>query len=91
VKSTKAFRSRARLRRWKRARSSRSARSASSITSAPAETRCGTLSCETSNASVVQPFAVLAQIDAKWLFPLPRGPCRRSTVSGHSGQLSMTA
>ena len=33
--------------------------------------------------------AVVAQIEARWLLPLPRGPISRRIVSGQSGQLSM--
>jgi hypothetical protein len=45
----------------------------------------------TSDESAVQAWAVSAQIDARWLLPLPRGPLNSRIVSGQSGQLSIRA
>ena len=85
---TKALRSRARLRRWNSAASSRSGRSASSMTSAPFETRCGTLSVGDLEGVDGPGAGRPAQIDARWLLPLPFGPVSRRIVSGQSGQHS---
>ena len=63
----------------------------SSITRAPLERKRGTVAAVISAAFAVQACERVAQIEARWLLPLPEGPVSRQTVSGQFGQASISA
>ena len=60
------------------------------MTRAPFETRWVTESAVTPEAGTVQAWERVAQIEARWLLPLPYGPVMRQTVSGQRGQASIS-